>query len=285
MLATTLDALFRRAVALIDAGDVGALDELIAANPSLVRERLGTPGPWLRKQVGDALDGFFQRPYLLWFVAEDPVRNGRLPANIADVARAIVRAARREATDTLREQLDYGLQLVSWSWIARDCHVQLALLDVLIDAGAALEGNPENALVNGNFAAATHLVARGAPLSLATALCLARWDDVRRLGPAASPEAKQFALVLAALKGKADALAKVIELGVDLNAPCPTLYSHATALHHAVYSGSLDAVKLLVEAGADLDAKDTLYEGTPLGWAEYGKQVAISEFLRGKGAR
>jgi peptide-methionine (S)-S-oxide reductase len=47
-----------------------------------------------------------------------------------------------------------------------------------------------------------------------------------------------------------------------------------------VYSGSLDAVKVLVEAGADLETKDTIYEGTPLGWAEYGKQVEIAEYLR-----
>jgi peptide-methionine (S)-S-oxide reductase len=282
---TALDAIFQRAVSAIDAGDVRELEQLVAINPRLVHERLDAPGAWLRDKVGSALDGFFQRPYLLWFVAEDPVRNGRLPGNIADVTRLIVRAAERERVETLREQIDYALRLVSWSWIARDCHVQIALIDVLIDAGAALDRNAENALVNGNFAAAEHLVARGAPVSLATALCLGRWDDVRRLGPTASAEDKQFGLVLAALKGRADALTKVIDLGVDLNVPCASLYSHATALHHAVYSGSLDAVKVLVEAGADLDTKDTIYEGTPLGWAEYGKQVEIAEFLREKGAR
>ena len=132
----------------------------------------------------------------------------------------------------------------------------------------------------GNFAAAAHLVERGAKLTLATALCLARWDEVRRLGPTASAEDRQFGFVLAALRGKAEALAKVIELGVDLNAPCADLYSHATALHHAVYSGSLDAVKVLVEAGAALDAKDTVYGGTPLGWAEYGKHAEIARYLR-----
>jgi hypothetical protein len=281
----TLDALFQRAVSAIDAGDVSGLEQFVALNPRLVRERLNAPGAWLRDKVGNALDGFFQRPYLLWFVAEDPVRNGQLPSNIADVTRAIIRAAEREGVETLREQVDYALRLVSWSWIARDCNVQIGLIDVLIDAGAALDGNPENALVNGNFAAAEHLVARGAPVSLASALCLARWDDVRRLGPTASAEDKQFGLVLAALKGKAEALAKVIGLGVDLNAPCANLYSHATALHHAVYSGSLDAVKVLVEAGAGLDTKDAIYEGTPLGWAEYGKQVEIAEFLRERGAQ
>jgi peptide-methionine (S)-S-oxide reductase len=280
MTAATLDAIFQRAVSAIDAGDVSELERLITVDPRLVRERLSTPAAWLRDKIGDALDGFFERPYLLWFVAEDPVRNDKLPASIADVTRAIIRAAERERVETLQEQLDYALKLVSWSWIARDCNVQIGLIDVLIDAGAALDRNPENALINSNFAAAEHLVSRGAPVSLATALCLARWDDVLRLGPTASAEDKQFGLILAALRGKAEALAKVIDLGVDLNAPCANLYSHATALHHAVYSGSLDAVKVLVEAGADLETKDTIYEGTPLGWAEYGKQVEIAEYLR-----
>jgi peptide-methionine (S)-S-oxide reductase len=283
--ASALDALFRQAVSAIDAGDGRALDHLLAANPRLVRDRLEAPGPWLRDQVGDALDGFFERPYLLWFVAEDPVRHGRLPANIAEVAGAIVRAARQAGAGTLQEQVDHALRLVSWSWIARECDVQLALIDVLVDAGAALDGNPENALVNGNIAAAEHLVARGAPISLATAACLARWDDVARLGPVASAEDRQFALILAALRGQADALAKLIGIGVDLHAPSASLHSHATALHHAVYSGSIDAVKVLVDAGAALDRRDAIYDGTPLDWAEHGKRVEIADYLRGQGAR
>jgi peptide-methionine (S)-S-oxide reductase len=205
-----------------------------------------------------------------------------LPPNIADVARAIIRAAEREHVKTLQEQLDYALRLVSWSWIASDCGVQIDLLDVLIDAGGSPDGRPDDALVNGHTAAAAHLVERGASVTLATALCLGRWEDVRRLGPAASARDRQFALILAALRGKAEALAKVIDLGVDLNAPSLDLYAHATALHHAVYSGSLDAVKVLVDAGAALDARDTAYDGTPLDWAEYGKHAEIAEYLREK---
>jgi Ankyrin repeats (3 copies) len=275
----TLDELFRSAVSAIDSGDVIELERLVTAHPTLVRDRLQAPGSWLRDQVGNALDGFFKQPYLLWFVAEDPVRHGTLPANIADITRVVIRAAEREGVETLQEQLDHALRLVSWSWIARDCNVQIALVDVLLDAGATPDGNPENALVNSNFAAAAHLVERGARLTLATALCLARWDDVRDLGATASARDRQFAFVLAALKGKAEALAKVIALGVDLNAPCADLYSHATALHHAVSSGSLEAVTVLVEAGASLDAKDTAYGGTPLDWAEYGKHVEIAKYL------
>lgn len=263
------DSLFREAVAAIDAGDVSKLERCLAANPGLVSKRLESPGAWLRDKVGNALDDFFRQPYLLWFVAEDPVRNNILPQNIAQVARTIIEKAKREGADNLQEQLDYALQLVSFSWVARECGVQIELIDVLIDAGATPDGNPDNALVNANFAAAAHLVARGAKLTLATALCLERWDDATRLAPTTSTSEKQFAITLAALRGKAEALRRMIDFGVDLDRPSADLYSHATALHHAVSSGSLKAVKVLVQAGAALDTKDSAWNATPLGWADY----------------
>jgi Ankyrin repeats (3 copies) len=291
----SLDAHFRDAVSAIDTGDVLELGRLVRANPALVRERLASPGAWLRDTVGGAVDGFFQRPYLLWFVAEDPVRNGKLPPNIAAVAGAIIHAARREGATTLQEQLDYALTLVSWSWIARQCGVQIELIDVLVDAGADIDHNQNNALVNGNFGAAEHLVKRGGELTLAAALCLGRWDDVDRLVTTASEPQKQFAFVLSALNGKADALRRLIRAGADVNAPSAALYSHGTPLHHAVCSGSLEAVEVLVGAGAELGAKDSAWDGTPLGWAEHylsegprdhpGKQYAeIAAYLRAHGA-
>jgi peptide-methionine (S)-S-oxide reductase len=286
----SLDASFRQAVAAIDAGNIETLQNLIRTNPALVRERLTSPGPWLRDKVGKALDGFFQRPYLLWFVAEDPVRNGTLPENIAAVARVIIDAAGRDSEANLQEQLDYALTLVSWSWIARERGVQLDLIDVLVDAGAALDGNQNNALVNGNFAAAEHLVKRGANLTLSVALCLGWWNDVDRLLPTVNDKQKQFAFVLAALHGNAAALRRMIAAGADLNAPA-ALYSHGTPLHHAVSSGSLEAVKVMVEAGANVNAIDTAWSGTPLGWAQHylsegggdqpGKQYTeIADYLR-----
>lgn len=293
--AASLDVWFRTAVAAIDAGQIAELERLVAAVPALVRERLTSPGAWLRDTVGSALDGFFQRPYLLWFVAEDPVRNGTLPANIATAARVIIDAARRASEANLQEQLDYALTLVSWSWIARQHGVQRDLIDVLVDAGAAFDGNQNNALVNGNFAAAEHLVRRGATLTLEVALCLDRWEDVERLLPTVSATERQFAFVLSALHGKPDALRRLIRAGVDLNAPSAGLYSHGTPLHHAVSSGSLEAVKVLVQAGADRNATDTAWGGTPLGWAQYylegqrhqphKEYVDIAAFLRSAGAR
>lgn len=278
-----LDSRFCEAVSAIDAGDVATLEQLLASHPRLLRDRLDSPGAWLRDKVGGALEEFFERPYLLWFVAEDPVRNNKLPANIASVASAIIRAAEREGVESLQEQLDYALRLVAWSWVARDCGVQIGLIDALVDAGASFGSTPEDALVNGNFDAARHLVERGAKLTLAAALCLGYREDAARLAQTADARHRQFSFVLAALNGKAEALATLLELGVDVNAPSPDLMSHATPVHHAVWSGSLEAVKVLVEAGAALDTRDTLHGGTPLGWAEHGKRAEIADYLRKKG--
>lgn len=290
--APTLDALFHKAVTALDTGDVRALADLLRAHPQLVRERLEAPGEWLRAQVGNALEDFFPRPYLLWFIAEDPVRNNTLPHNLVEIARTIIQTAQREAAHTLQEQLDYALRLVAWSWVARKCALQIALLDVLLEAGATLhETITHDALVNGNFEAAAHLVRRGAKLTLATALCLEQWHEAEQLAQTLTTRDKQIALVLAALHGKAEALTKLLVLGVDLNAYSTDIYTHATALHHAVSSGVLAAVQVLVAAGADLDMKDRAWNATPLEWAEhfrgeaqaeetYEKYAAIAAYLR-----
>jgi len=291
--ANSLDALFQDAVAAIDSGDVATVERLTRDHPRLVRERLKSPGAWLRDKVGGALNGFFEKPYLLWFVAEDPVRNDTLPPNIARVAASIIDAARREGVASLQKQLDYALLLVAWSWVADRCAVQLQLIDVLVDAGASTDGAPDSALVNGHAAAAEHLVKRGAKLTLSTALCLGRWEAIPALAESTNQRDKQAALTLAALNGKSEALVRLIPLGVDVSAPSKDLYAHATPLHHAVSSGSLDAVRVLVEAGADLEAKDKVHRATPLGWAEHfvGEQrsydpprqyAEILAFLRGQ---
>ena len=144
----SFDQLFEQAVALIGAGDVLALDRLLAGHPELATERLAAPGAWLRDKVGGALDGFFKDPYLLWFVSEDAPVHGRLPANIADVTRAILRAA--SGAPGLQEQLDHALRLVCWSGVAQRCGVQIELIDTLVDAGASPHGGPDNTLVNGH---------------------------------------------------------------------------------------------------------------------------------------
>jgi hypothetical protein len=270
------DARFHEAVSAIDAGNVSTLEGFLAAYPKLVGERLEFPGHWLRATVGDALNGYFRQPYLLWFVAENPIRNDKLPKNIAQVTRAIIQAAQREGVNSLKEQLSYTLALVCTGRVSRECGVQIELMDVLLDAGAT-PGQGHDALAHGNLAAAKRLIERGAKLTLATAICLERTDDIARLVSEATASDRQVALALAAMNGKSQALAMLIGLGVDLN----TYHGHGTSLHHAVASGCLDAVKVLVEAGAGLRMPDKVYQGTPLGWAiTYQDEETRADFVK-----
>lgn len=267
-----LDPRFREAVDAIDAGDLSGLERLLAAHPELVRDRL------------DCGEGYFRQPYLLWFVAGNPIRNGRLPRNIAEVTRAILRAARRDRVESLQEQVDYALTLVCSGRVARECGVQRELIDVFGDAGADFDGALVPALAHRELEAAERLLERGAALTLLAAVCTGRADDAARLLRGASAAERQAALAGAALYGQAPALTLLIGSGVDVNALNPPgFHAHGTALHHAVDSGSLDAVRVLVEAGADRSARDRIHNGTPLGWAEYLQRAEIAAFLREKG--
>ena len=139
-----------------------------------------------------------------------------------------------------------------------------------------------------------HLLERGAPLTLTTALSLERWSDVERLAQTATLGEKQDAFVQAALNGKAEALRRMLALGMDPTTVSGQNQSHGTALHHAVWSGSLEAVRVLVEAGAILSGATRSTTGRPIGWAEYAEQQqkdesrarqyqAIAVYLRAKG--
>ena len=272
-----LNDLFRKALEHIDAGDADALEKLLQEHPELAAARLQEPGKWLRDKIGGALDGLYKHPYLLWFVSEDIPRAGKLPPNVVQLASLIMRTA-RNANANLQEQLDFTLQLVAWSGIAKECGVQLGLMDLLIDEGAAL-CSPDIPLINYHLDAADKLIERGAPPTLSAALLLDLPSAVE-LVFGSTPEQRQEALILCSLNGNAEALRTLIEAGVNLKENRTGMYEHGTALHHAVWSGNLEAVKVLVEAGADRTARDKAYKSTPLGWAEHGEKEEVANFLR-----
>jgi len=255
------DPLFRQAVKAIDAGNISSLQKIVTANPKLVSKRLESP-----------TEGYFKHPYLLWFVADNPIRNEKLPANIIEITKILIDAVRNNNdANTFKEQIDYTLGLVATGRIPRESGMQNEWIDLLIDNGAT-PGNGIGALAHGNIAAAKHLIKRGGNLALATAIGLDMQDDIDRLAKKASKTDLEVALMMAAFYGKPEMIKFLIGLGVDVNVYIDRscgFHSHATALHQAVFSGSLESVKILVNAGADLNAKDRNYEGTPLGWAIY----------------
>jgi peptide-methionine (S)-S-oxide reductase len=267
------DPRFREAVAAIDAGDIGALRRLLAAHPELVRER------------ADCGEGYFHRPYLLWFVAENPVRNDRLPANIGQIARTLIEELERQAVESRRAQLDYTLELVCSGRVPREQGVQRELIDLLVGAGADPDSAMLCCLAHRELDAAERLLDHGAILTLTAAVCTGRRDEIGRLAAAAAPEERGTAFAAAALYGDVAALTLLLGLGAEPAAHGPPgFHAHATALHHAVESGSLAAVKLLVEAGADLGKRDLIYHATPLGWAEHLDRGEIAGYLREQGA-
>lgn len=256
-----IDPLFREAVNAIDTGNIPVLQELIAQHPRLIKEPLMTPNE----------KGYFENPYLLWFVADNPIRHERLPDNIVEVVRVLIDAYKKEQLPNWKYILDYTLGLVATGRIPRDCKVQIPLMELLIDEGAT-PGKGHGALAHGNFEAAEYLLKRGGELTLTTAVCLDRLSDVEQLLLTADKEALQVALIAAAFLGKAHMITLLLKQGADPNAyirNAAGFHSHATALHQAIWSGNIEAVKILVEAGADLTLTDKVYGGTPIGWAMY----------------
>lgn len=254
------DPIFREAVEAIDAGNITALLDLLTAHPQLIYTRLDIP-----------TEGYFKQPYLIWFVADNPIRNKKLPPNIVDITRLLIETARKNTFDDYQHYIDYTLGLVSTGSIPRDCGVQIEMIDLLIDAGAS-PGGGIGALAHGNIDAARHLIERGGEQTLATAVGLDMIDDINQLLTNATSTDKEIALMMAAFYGKTDIIKRLIENGVNVNAyllPSSGFHSHASALHQAIYSTSLECVKALIEAGANLEAKDLAYGGTPLGWAMY----------------
>jgi ankyrin repeat protein len=171
--------------------------------------------------------------------------------------------------------------------------LQGKLAELLLDYGAAVEGPGSKwqsalmtALTFGYLDTAQTLARRGAPVdNIAAAAGLGRSADVARLLPGADSESRHKALALAAQLGQAEIVHLLLDSGEEPNRYNPDgLHSHSTPLHQAVCANHLNVVKVLVERGARPDMRDTLYEGTALGWALHCQKPAIADYLRAKGA-
>jgi ankyrin repeat protein len=271
---------FEAAVEALVSGDVAALRSMLRENPELVRARS------TRRHHAT----------LLHYVGANGVEGGRqkTPENAVEITKTLLDTGAE--VDALADM--YDNKCTTMSMLVSSCHpanagLQTLLAETLLDYGAALEGPGSawqsavmTALTFGYLSTAQTLARRGAPLnSLAAAAGLGRLDDAARLLPVADSRSKQIALALAAQHGHADIVRLLLDAGEDPNRYNPDGYhSHATPLHHAAGSGHVDVVRLFVERGARLDIQDTVYRGTPLGWAIYGGRTAIADYLRAQGA-
>lgn len=269
-----LDEHVLAAIAAMDRGDVGGLTLLVAAEPSLVSERFscGT--------------GYFRDPYLLWFVAGNPVRIEHLPSNAADVAATLIGFLKSYDVSSRVEQIGYTLSLVCSGRVPREAGVQGPLIDVLVQAGGDPNGAMSSALAHREEAAVRHLVERGATVTLSVAAALGRVAELREMARRADGDGLQVALAVAAVWGQAHSIRELAAHGVDVNAFNPPGYhAHGTALHNAVAAHSLEAVRALVDVGATTRIRDKMWEGTALDWADHLGDEKIAHYLRAGAAQ
>jgi hypothetical protein len=258
------DATFRRAVDLIDAGDVAGLRAYLKQHPKLVHQHIAFEG-W----------NYFHNPTLLEFVAENPVRHGKLPKNIVEVAQVILEAGAEKSA------LNETLMLVATGSVPRECRMQLPLIDLLCDHGADPDSAIHAAVLHGEMEAVPALIRRGARIDLPVAAALGRTEDFRRLLPDAANDDRHLALALASQFGGVEIVRLLLDAGEDPNRYNPVGgHSHSTPLHQAAANGNEEMVRLLVERGARLDLKDVLWRGTPADWASHERHTALAAYLR-----
>jgi len=192
------DRVFRRAVDLLDAGDAQGLREHLKQHPKLAIQHVLFEG-----------GNYFRNPTLLEFVAENPTRQGKLPANIVAVAKVILDAG------TTQGALDTTLALVASSRVARESGEQVALIDLLCDHGAVPNSAMRTAAMHHEMEAVHALIRRGANVDLSIAAALGSVGEVRRLLSTASGDDRHWALAMASQFGYIEIVRMLLDAGED----------------------------------------------------------------------
>ena len=272
-LANSPDSKFESAADAVVTGDIATLRAMLEADPALTRAR-------------SARD---HRATLLHYIAANGHEGWRqkTPKNAVDVARVLLDAGAE--ADALAHM--YGGDATTMEMLVSSVHphaagVQVALVDILVDYGAAVDGVENNSsplMTAFRFhypLAAEALVRRGARVdNVITAAALGRADLVDAFideNGALKPDVPLvqvrwprlprdgrvhlgYALTWAATWGKADVVELMLRKGVDPNGKD----DDATALHFAAAHGHMDIVRLLLRSGASLETLNS-YGGTVL---------------------
>jgi ankyrin repeat protein len=261
---------FEAAVEAVVAGDLGSVQDALRRDPALVHARSSRVC---------CFDPPVHRATLLHYVAANGVEAYRqkTPGNAVEIARMLLVAGAEP--DALADM--YGTPCTTMSMLVSSSHpaeagLQVALTELLLDFGAAIEGRGGGkwerplftALAFGMGDVAKLLTERGARIDLAAASGLGLAGEAARLVSSADDDERRRALSLAAQQGYPDIVALLLDTGLDPSRFNPeSNHPHCTPLHQAVLGGHEAVVRLLVARGARLDIRDTIWHGTPLGWA------------------
>jgi hypothetical protein len=143
---------------------------------------------------------------------------------------------------------------------------------------------------------AEYLVSAGAPDvdfgtadAVVAAAMVADRDAVSRIiasepGVVDAVRANRPALIMrAAVAGRLDSVALLVELGFDVNAlgrqDAPVEQPWETPLHHAASTGDVALARLLLSLGADPNVRDRRFDSAPLGWARHFDQPEMAALL------
>jgi ankyrin repeat protein len=253
---------FELAADAVVTGDAAALESLLRENPKLIRAR--------SMRV--------HRATLLHYVGANGVENYRQksPKNAVKIAKILLDAGAE--VDAVADTYGKGttLGLVTTSIHPKQAGVQIALLETLLDYGAAIDALPDgwspliSALHNGRPEAAEFLAQRGARLDLEGAAGVGRLDVVESffnedgsLKASATKTQMDSGFFWACEYGRTRVVDFLLKKGADLRAGENT---GLTGLHWAVVGGQLGTIRMLLERGAPLEAKN-VYGGTALGQA------------------
>jgi ankyrin repeat protein len=253
---------FESAADAIVTGDAATLQSLLRENPDLIRARSTR----------------VHRATLLHYVGANGFENYRQksPKNAVEIAKMLLDAGTE--VDAVADTYGKGttLGLVATSIHPKQAGVQIALMETLLDHGAAIDGAPGgwnsliSALHNGRPEAAEFLAQRGARLDLEGAAGLGRLDvvesffnDDSSLKANATRAQLNAGFLWACEYGRTSVVDFLMKKGVDLRVAENT---GLTGLHWAVVGGQLDTIQLLLKRGAPLEAKN-VYGGTALGQA------------------
>jgi hypothetical protein len=264
---------FERVADAIVTGDLGTVKRCIRERPSIVHERSTRDhnATLLHYLAANGHEGFRQRT----------------PKNAVDIARLLLEAG--AAPDALAKMYDHEcttMEMLVSSVHPHAAGVQSALVDVLVDFGAAVDGVKNDgsplmtALMFRYPLAAERLAARGATVdNVIAAAALGRADLVDRMVTSDGqlrPEVPMpevpwprlpkdpkvhlaHALTWACVFGRDDVVELLLEKGVDASSSDGS----ESALHAAAARGRLDVVRLLMDHGASLEAQNA-YGGTVL---------------------
>jgi ankyrin repeat protein len=173
---------------------------------------------------------------------------------------------------------------------------QPAAAALLLDLGADMEAvdaaglTPlDQAALDGRADIAQLLIGRGARIRMPAAVALERADDIERLlreEPRALKPGERFGTLIVRAAGRSSGrlLERLIELGADVNVSDQEETSidgtrGYTPLHAAAWEGNDDAVRVLMKHGADVNARESKYDSTPAGWANYNRRLHTRDLI------